>query len=366
MQAPSNKGHRVLIVGIGGQTAIGRTGPACAAAARAGFSCFCEHERFKHASGKSVVVSRASWLPDELTLAERMVALAAATAQESLHGVRFHDDSRDVRLFIALGLPSPRPGVPLDIEQITIARLIDHLGAELAQLRLRVAGSHVTTSGHAAGLLAIKDGIRAIEAGEADLCLAGGVDSYLHPETLQWLDENEQLHGDKNRWGFIPGEGAGFCLLVGSHYAAKLESTDTLGQIVRIASARETKVIKTRTVCIGEGLTAAFKEVLDVMPSGRKIDYALADLNGEPYRADEFAFAMTRARRRFTNIDCFRTPADCWGDVGAASGPLFLTLAVEAGRRGYASGSQSFLCTSSELGDRCAATLEIPIRHREV
>jgi 3-oxoacyl-[acyl-carrier-protein] synthase-1 len=54
------------------------------------------------------------------------------------------------------------------------------------------------------------------------------------------------------------------------------------------------------------------------------------------------------------------TPADCWGDIGAASGPLFANLAVAAGLRGYAKGPRTLIWASSERGDRAAAVVLTP------
>ncbi len=53
-----------------------------------------------------------------------------------------------------------------------------------------------------------------IQQGAFEACLVGGVDSYFHPDTMEWLDANRQLAGAVSRSGFVPGEGAGFCLLM--------------------------------------------------------------------------------------------------------------------------------------------------------
>ena len=76
-------------------------------------------------------------------------------------------------------------------------------------------------------------------------------------------------------------------------------------------------------------------------------------MNGEPYRADEFGFATVRAGGLFRDPSAFTAPADCWGDVGAASGPLFLVLADAATRKGYAPGPALAAFTSSESGEQC-------------
>jgi 3-oxoacyl-[acyl-carrier-protein] synthase-1 len=82
-------------------------------------------------------------------------------------------------------------------------------------------------------------------------------------------------------------------------------------------------------------------------------------MNGEPYRADEYGFTVARTSERFVDAADFLAPADCWGDVGAASGPLYLGLAAAAGRRRYSQGPYWLAWTSSESGERCAALLHV-------
>ena len=60
----------------------------------------------------------------------------------------------------------------------------------------------------------------------------------------------------------------------------------------------------------------------------------------------------------FKNAAAFEAPADCWGDVGAASGPLYVSLVAAAEERGYAKGPLSLIWASSEGGRRAAAILK--------
>jgi 3-oxoacyl-[acyl-carrier-protein] synthase-1 len=127
-----------------------------------------------------------------------------------------------------------------------------------------------------------------------------------------------------------------------------------------IGHAMEANRIKTRTVCTGEGLTAAFRQALDGLSGGARITDVYCDMNGEPYRADEFGFACLRTKEFFQSASDFRAAADCWGDVSAASVPLGIAQAVQAGIRGYANGAHALVWASSETGDRGAVVLETP------
>jgi 3-oxoacyl-[acyl-carrier-protein] synthase-1 len=89
------------------------------------------------------------------------------------------------------------------------------------------------------------------------------------------------------------------------------------------------------------------------------------DLNGEPYRADEFGFAVLRTKEAFAMASDFTAPADCWGDVSAATMPLTMSLACVAAKKGYASGPYSFLWASSESGERACILAHVPSRKRD-
>jgi 3-oxoacyl-[acyl-carrier-protein] synthase-1 len=80
-------------------------------------------------------------------------------------------------------------------------------------------------------------------------------------------------------------------------------------------------------------------------------------MNGERYRGTEYGFAVLKTSGLFKDAAAFEAPADCWGDVGAASGPLYVSLVVEAQARGYGTGQLSLLWASSESGRRAAAIL---------
>ena len=88
-------------------------------------------------------------------------------------------------------------------------------------------------------------------------------------------------------------------------------------------------------MCIGEGLTRAVRNVFQALPREIRIDYTICDQNGEAYRADEFGFMLARMSEYFIDPSDFMAPADCCGDVGAASGPLFINLLSFAAEKGY-------------------------------
>ena len=130
-----------------------------------------------------------------------------------------------------------------------------------------------------------------------------------------------------------------------------------LARVLSVGAGFEPKGTKTNTVCIGEGLTDAFRAALTALPSEVKISDIYCDMNGEPYRADEYGFTGLRTSEAFDGMSDFVAPADCWGDVAAAGAPLHVMLAAVAGAKGYARGNIACVWASAESGDRAAALL---------
>jgi 3-oxoacyl-[acyl-carrier-protein] synthase-1 len=175
---------------------------------------------------------------------------------------------------------------------------------------------------------------------------------------MEWLDENRQLAGAVSRSGFVPGEGAGFCLLM-SERGRKRLGFETLARIRAAAHGKETKLIKTSDICVGEGLTETIRNAVgDLTPPDETISDIICDINGERYRGEEWGFVCLRLPEYFDNPTAYLAPSEYWGDVGAASGPLFVMLACQAASRSYAKGPFTLLWTSSEKGLRAAAVLD--------
>ena len=191
------------------------------------------------------------------------------------------------------------------------------------------------------------------------------VDSYLAPETLEWVEDCDQLHGGgpmNNAWGFVPGEAAGAALVGGQAFVQQC-SIMPIADVLAVGIGHEDKRIKTDTVCLGEGLTQALRSALFGLAPGAHIDDVFCDMNGEPYRADEYGFAVLRTSEWFRAATDFVAPADCWGDVGAASAPLHLSLAAIGHRKNYCNGPLSMVWASSESGERGAALMRAGGNH---
>ncbi|MHB8746678.1 MAG: beta-ketoacyl synthase N-terminal-like domain-containing protein [Gammaproteobacteria bacterium] len=346
-------GEPIFVVALGASTAVGRDAWSSAAAVRAGISGFTQHPYMIDTAGEPMRVAIAPWLDIGLSGVERFEALLFPAIDQALAPVSEVNTER-LRIALSLGLPAPRPGLADGLQPT----LVKTLGEKYRQVFSAVA---TFPNGHAAGLLALDAAAKKLAQGAFDACVVAGVDSYIEPETLEWLEESDQLHSAgplNNAWGFIPGEGAGALLLMQRQVVERLRLTP-LARVLGVGTAFEHKRIKTETVCIGEGLTQAFRSALTTLPDGMRVTDVYCDMNGEPYRADEYGFTCLRTKGAFESASDFIAPADCWGDVAAAGAPLHVMLAAIAGVKGYANGHVTFAWASAEGGERSAVLMAV-------
>lgn len=350
------------VLAIGAFTPVGGDARSTAAAVRAGLCGFSEHAYMVDTAGEPMRVAQVTGVDAGLLGVERLVALLAPALTQALDDapapLRSTAGDRDGRIGVAVAWPPARPGgADGEAGAIEAVRKLcrDRLGARLGPFQL-------FASGHAGGFEALDQARAWLRVGQVDAVVVAGVDSYLAPETLEWLEAEEQLHGAgplNNAWGFIPGEAAGALLV-----APAAASSGGWADVLAVGLGRESKLNKSGEVCIGEGLTQALRRALDEVPGEGVIDNVVCDMNGEAYRADEYGFCGLRVRDRLRDPTDFLAPADCWGDVGAAGLPLHLLLAASAGRKGHAKGPLTLLWGSSDGGGRGAAVIRADVAVR--
>lgn len=344
-------GASVTIAAIGARTPLGFSVQS-AAAVRAGISALGLHPFMVDQVGEPMSAALDKWLTPTTNHRQRMLLLAEAALRELCGQVKMPQPLPS-RIPLYVGLPQVRPGFTMqDVESIATKL------SNLDELPIRISETNALTDGHAAGLAALSMAFGQIQRGEHEACLVGGVDSYFQPDTMEWLDENRQLAGSVSRSGFVPGEAAGFCLLLSDQLTKRL-GLSARAHLSAVALATETKLIKSSDICLGDGLTTAVREALhDFSPPNETINEIYCDMNGERYRGEEWGFVCLRLGMHFDDPTAYFSPADCWGDVGAASGPLFAMLACQAHARAYATGTRTMLWASSEGGLRGVAVLE--------
>ncbi|RWO32179.1 MAG: hypothetical protein EOS08_09200 [Mesorhizobium sp.] len=342
----------VWLAGLAARTPVGLRPESAAAAVRAGISAITEHPFFVDRNGEPMRLAQDAVIGPEVPLAERMKELLLSTLLQLPQDAAL--SANGLRTLLIICAPEPRPGLPDGIAEVLGRAVMGRFGP--ATLRVQCL-----TNGHAAGMFAFGMAAKAIDEGKTDLAVVAGVDSYHDYQTLEWMDETGQLKSEVNRDGFFPGEGAGACLLARRNLISEL-GLEALAQLSAVSTAPERITIKRHgedEVCVGEGLSSAFLGLEPVIGTDRrKITDTYCDLNGQRYRSEELVYTILRVQHLSDEATHYLHPADCWGDVGAASGPLFAALAHAAASKGYSHGSRAALWASSEGGQRAVTLLD--------
>ena len=342
-------GLDVCICGVGARTAVGLSAEASAAAVRGSISGLTLHPAFVDRDDEAISFAIDPAIAPEVPIADRMLRMMQSVTEQAL--TQASSTPIDIEC-CWLALPEPRSGLAPNLDAWLCT-------AQAEDLRLRPESVRTLSRGHAGGLMALQGAALTLSRGEAEAALVIGVDSYHDRRTIQSLDLRRRLMSGRNRGGFPPGEGAGACLLVRGDVAAR-RRMPVMGRLLAAATAKEPHPLRSTEPCLGEGLTAVLNSVIGNLRLPHElITASYCDLNGERYRNDEYVYALLRTQHAFVDAHDYISPADCWGDVGAASGPLFAVLAIIAGARGYAKGTVPALWAGSDAGYRSAVALSV-------
>jgi 3-oxoacyl-[acyl-carrier-protein] synthase-1 len=213
---------------------LGLQAASAAAAVRAGIIALGEHPFMVDGVGDLMPSALDPQLDSRLSGPERLLALAESALREALAPLSV-PRLPQLRLPVYLGLPELRPGFTAQDAETVRAGLARFKGLQAEFSRITIL-----TEGHAAGLSALAMANGQLQQGAFEACLVGGVDSYFHPDTMEWLDSNRQLVGSVSRSGFIPGEGAGFCLLLNEPTRHRL-GLKALARVLSVAVGNEAK-----------------------------------------------------------------------------------------------------------------------------
>jgi hypothetical protein len=180
---------------------------------------------------------------------------------------------------------------------------------------------------------------------------------------MEWLDANRQLAGAVSRSGFVPGEGAAFCLLSNDNGLIRL-GLQPLARVRSVAVGQEAKLIKTTDMCLGEGLTTCVRSAVGSLPpSSERINEIYCDINGERYRSEEWGFVCLRLPEFFDDATAYHSPANAgatWARLGAAVCGPGATFA-----RGYSRGPRAMLWASSKAANGCRGVRRFERRPRK-
>ena len=315
--ADGSEGPPLLIIGAGVQCAVGLRLPDAAASVSGAIAGFRTEPRIRSArTGAQITAAWLETLPAATSAFERMQTMAVAAATEALAGV---PNAEALTVPVLLALPAVRPGFDASAGRSLARDVMTMLPVTAERTR-----SGVLRGGHGAGVQLI-GAARALLADGASAVLIGGAESYRDTETLASIERAGRLRTADDTLGWIPGEGAGFVLLATPDGAARLQ-TAAIAAIEADATAVEPRPWYGSQATLGEGLTTALQSVF-ARPGARAEAYC--DLNGDLWRADEWGYANLRTASHWVAPLVVHHPADCWGDVGAATGPMLVALAAQ-------------------------------------
>jgi 3-oxoacyl-[acyl-carrier-protein] synthase-1 len=211
-----------------------------------------------------------------------------------------------------------------------------------------------TPGGNAGVLAALEPASAELAKGACEACVVGGVDSLLHSPYLDLLDTEGRLKTSATPAGLIPGEAAAFFVLETVAHA-RARQAPILAQLspVRIAMERDSPA--GQTPGRGQAMAQALRQAVADAPGGPgRIYRVINDLNGERWRFLEWALACNPALSALPPDFRLWHPADCFGDIGAATGAAHICLAVRAFARDYAVGDAILIANTSDTGERAA------------
>lgn len=337
-----------LIVGAACTFPSGPTLELADAAVRAQLSLLQRHPEYFDQVGE---YSRASFFPIKspfdaarwALLADAALEQLAASMEQSLWAEVHH---RPCSLWLVLPDATRRPGLPDGLSDAVMPRIKE---GPFKWERIELC-----TGGHAAGIAALCEASAYLSARPDALAVVLGVESGLSRESMLWLDMQSLLHGARSGhqkrthpepYGRVPGEGAAAVALTGVA-PRSVTWTGLLGAAI----ADEPATHASAQVCTGTGLTRAARDAVEQAQRHglERLSSVMADLNGEPYRADQFGFAILRLVRVLSPQWQRSLPALASGDLNAASSVAHVALAAYASRRQKTADAHLILASSDD------------------
>jgi 3-oxoacyl-[acyl-carrier-protein] synthase-1 len=309
-------------------TSIGADTKMTAAAVKAGMNQFAASE-FENLQREAITMAA---VPEEVfetleveidegsyysELYDRIIKMAIIAAREALA-----QQPIETPIPLVLAMPEAIPYVNHITPQVLVTNLVNQEDLPIDAEQVRCIHT-----GRAAGIQALDLAQRYLYDMKQDYVLVGGSDSYMQMPIMSSLDEAGRVMAPGIMDGFIPGEGAGFLLL--TRYPDKALNQE--GNIIALNTpgiSEEPGHLNSDQPYRGDGLSQAFELALKNR-NGDPIHSIYSSMNGEHFWAKEYGVAYTRNRASFEDEVQLEHPADCYGDLGVATGPVLIGLAAD-------------------------------------
>jgi 3-oxoacyl-[acyl-carrier-protein] synthase I len=181
------------------------------------------------------------------------------------------------------------------------------------------------STGRAAGIEAIHFVFQYLMDREEDYILVAGVDSFDDETILRQYKDRLLSPGVAD--SFAPGE-AGCALLLTRHIELAQQKNGCVVALNPPFLAEEEGHLFSEKTYKGDGLDWAFKGAL-ASQAPQSIHAIYSSMNGENHWAKEYGVAYLRNKQKFSEKCKTEHPADCYGDLGAATGTALIIAAAE-------------------------------------
>lgn len=249
---------------------------------------------------------------------ERLLRLATPALEQiyqQIEAMPTVELSAPLAMFLAG--PEPIPNAPLPIRSV----FLKHLQTQ-TETPIDLNNSKVFPMGRAGAFFALESAFQYLQTSTQPYAIIGGVDSFWHATTLSKFMQDNRVKTDTGGMDcFVPGEGAGFILL------SKQPLTNNNSAITRPGLASEEGHRYSDEPYLGNGLAQAFTQAINYANT-ENITAIYSSLNGELFGGKEFGVAQVRNSKVISAESNHEHPADCYGDLGAATGPVLMSLAA--------------------------------------
>jgi 3-oxoacyl-[acyl-carrier-protein] synthase-1 len=347
---------RIVVTAMGALSPVGGNAEQTTASVKAAITAFSEYQ-YLYCTPKDpewdddlpLYVAAVPAIESYVTGLARFIELAIPPLTETIAKAKLKRQSlASTGLFIALPQFN-EVTIKLGLDKLLLPQL-------LKRTSLQFNKAHIANEGRIGMFSLISKAIPLLISGELNHCIVGGVDTHLITEHLALLDQHWRVKSARNTDGFIPGEAAAM-LMLETEAHAKTRGATPLAVLGAVGAGQEPEIFASEKVSTGHGLTCALNAAL-AETKDYTVNHAYCDFNGESYYAFELGLIMSRLGNAFSNVKSLCHPADCYGDIGSASGGLLIACATNEFLKNPTKKQHALLWTSLDNGKRMALTLE--------
>jgi 3-oxoacyl-[acyl-carrier-protein] synthase-1 len=350
---------RLAITGLGLMTSVGHDVHTACASIRAGIQRPHELTHFfvlDTAEQKSVplIARPVAGYTDGFVGIGLWLRLARAALQDLRREARL-PDSNDIGFWSKTALLAVTPELAAgrfdDDEEITA----ENLSSLYVDPLVRAMGWPIVhdfrdtiSIGHAGAVEAVKRADALLRA-RAERVIIVCADSLLDAFSLEWLAVGDRLKNGENPFGVVAGE-AGASFMLESETTAMQRGAPIIALVSALHLAKSGCNPLAGDSMIGDALAQALGALLATEKSRTFAGICICDINGEPWRSQDWGAARVRLGSQLTDDIRWLFPCESLGETGCASGAVALCVGSQALRRGYANCDSIMITSTSDSG----------------